>query len=301
VYVLMLVWNRVTKKPVSYRGKHVVITGGSEGLGRALGELLLERGAKVTLIARTKSKLDEAEKELSPKGEVQVVVADVGDYAVLEKGIRAAEAKFGPCQFMIPCAGFAQPGYIEDTPVEVYEKQMRVNYLGSVNAVKAVLPGMQQRREGYLVLVTSVLGLLSMPGYSAYCPSKYALRAFADCLRFENLRYNIKTSIFFPGNMDTPGYVLENQTKPPLTKKLEDAGQLYTSRQAAEQLVGGLDRGHYRIVPDFQTLLIVPTGGFAPRTHFLTEMLLSTIIAPITAVFRLYWDHLSRNEPVKSK
>lgn len=290
-YVVMVVHNRMGRKPMSYRGKHVIVTGASEGLGLAVAQAVSERGGKVSLVARRPEKLSEAAASLS---HAFTASADVADPHALAAALAQCEAHFGPCDILIPCAGFAAPGFIEDTTVETYRRSMEVNYLGTVHAVKAVLPGMQARRSGHIVIVTSALALTTLPGYTQYCPTKYALRAFADCLRMENLRHNIQTSIYFPSNIDTPGYEAENRSKPALTKKLEDAGQLYSAKQAAEALLAGLDLGHYRITPDFMTLLLGPLNGIAPHTHFLTEALLAALLPWVAGPLRLYYDSLCR-------
>ncbi len=80
---------------------------------------------------------------------------------------------------------------------------------------------MIERKQGRIVFVSSILGLMSCIGYAQYCPSKYALRGLAESLRNEMVMFNIGVHIFYPSNIDTPGFVVENLTKPPVTVKLE--------------------------------------------------------------------------------
>ena len=115
-----------------------------------------------------------------------------------------------------------------DTPNKVYRDMINLNYLGSVFTVKAVLPKMIERKQGgHIVFVSSAAALTSFVGYSQYCPSKWAVRALGDSLRNELRLYDIKVTQFYPSNMDTEGFEIEERTKPAPTKEIEGTAKLF--------------------------------------------------------------------------
>jgi 3-dehydrosphinganine reductase len=174
------------------RGKHVLITGGSKGLGLALAREFLRRGCNVTVVARNQTDLLEAlqnldayAKSLSLTPKLQALRADTTSTEELAAAFSAAEASAGPIQVLFANAGLSIPGLFVDQPLSDFEKQVEVNYLGVVRAIKCVLPGMLTRRDGYVVITASMAAVLGMAGYTSYAPTKWALRGLADCLHNE--------------------------------------------------------------------------------------------------------------------
>ena len=100
----------------------------------------------------------------------------------------------------------------------------------------------KQRRRGKLVLVSSTLGYMTLPGYASYTPAKHAVKALADALRQELLLYDISVHVFMPCTMFTPGYEEENKTKPKITLKIEEADGGLTGEQAAAAMLNGRSR-----------------------------------------------------------
>lgn len=173
-------------------GLHVLITGGSKGLGLSLAKEFIRRGCSVSIVARSKTDLLEAlatlqdfAKSLSLSAKIQALPADVTSHEDLAKAFAAAEASSGPVEVVVCNAGLSIPGLFVEQRMEDFERQMQVNYLGAVRTVKCALPGMLARRQGHIVLTTSVLSVLGFAGYSSYAPSKWALRGLADCLHNE--------------------------------------------------------------------------------------------------------------------
>ncbi|MEX2625291.1 MAG: SDR family NAD(P)-dependent oxidoreductase, partial [Ilumatobacteraceae bacterium] len=142
---------------------HVVVTGGSLGIGLATAQACARRGARVSLIGRDAERLAEARRQL-PEGTV-TAAADVTDMAALEAAITQLVDARGPCDILVASAGRAEPGYFLDLDADVFARQVEVNYLGVVHAVRAVLPAMVARGRGHLVLVSSLAGLLGVLGY----------------------------------------------------------------------------------------------------------------------------------------
>ena len=190
---------RARRRKRPFRGKHVLVTGGSAGIGKAFAAELLARGARVTLLARTESKLVEAVAELAAgaaKGgakepQVQHVVASIADEAALSAAVARAASKFGPVDVLVANAGTAAPGLFLEMPTSIFQQQMDLNYMGTLKSIKAVLPGMVERRAGHVIIVSSAVACVGFLGYSSYAPTKHALRGLADSLRNEVLSENL--------------------------------------------------------------------------------------------------------------
>lgn len=181
------------KKKYNWEGRHVLITGGSKGIGYAIARACVQKGCSVTILARSRNDLENAAQNLEKiehdnpnrNEHVRYYVADTTNMEQLQKAIAAAEVDSGPIDIAICNAGLSIPKLCTQTSIEEYEKQSNVNYLGTVRTAKLVLPGMLQRKSGHIILVSSVVGVLGFAGYSSYAPTKWAIRGFADCLHNE--------------------------------------------------------------------------------------------------------------------
>ncbi|KAH8022171.1 hypothetical protein HPB51_022304 [Rhipicephalus microplus] len=192
--VVSKLWRRYRAQHACLRHRHFVITGGSSGIGRALARAAVRRGANVTIIARNLDRLEEAKLELleeasSPEQAVHTLSADLAkgntSEAVLARGIEEAEQVCGPVDYLVNCAGSAISLRFDETPLIEFRRMMEVNYLSAVHTTMAVLPGMKQRGSGSITFVSSIVGLMGLYGYTAYCPSKFALVGLAQSLRME--------------------------------------------------------------------------------------------------------------------
>jgi NAD(P)-dependent dehydrogenase (short-subunit alcohol dehydrogenase family) len=172
----------------SLRDQHVLITGGSSGIGLALARQVVAAGARVSLIARDPGKLAAAQAAIqagNPGAVVGVYPADVARQAEVIAALAQAEKAQGAVDVLITSAGVARPGYFEDLPVAVFEQTMAVNYFGTLYPLKSLVPAMRRRGRGAVVLMSSGAGLFGLFGYTSYCPSKFALRGLAEALRAE--------------------------------------------------------------------------------------------------------------------
>lgn len=135
--------------------------------------------------------------------------------------------------------------------------------------------------KGSIVLVSSTVGLMGLVGYSQYSPMKFAIRGLAETLRSELLLYGINIHCYFPGTILSPGYELENKTKPQLTKELEGPPEEgLTPEQCAKGLLKGLARGDFFITTDFQSELFraaTATGGSIPSNNWLFDRIKASI------------------------
>lgn len=229
------------------RDQHVLITGGSSGIGLALARQAAAAGARVSLVARDPAKLAAAQAAVG--GKTFTAAADVAVESQLLAALAAAQRVHGPVDILIASAGVAQPGYFEEVPVAVFERTMAVNYFGTVYALKAVVPGMRARGGGAVVLVSSGAGLHGFFGYTPYAPTKFALRGLAESLRAEMQGTGVHVMIVYPPDTDTPQLAEENRTKPVETRALTEGGGLWTADAVAQVTLAGLARRRFAVTP----------------------------------------------------
>lgn len=241
------------------RGRHVIITGGSEGIGFATAQVALRRGAKVSLIARRPDILQASATSLGTNA--AWAAADVSDADQVTAAVTKLCDIHGPCDVMLASAGYARPGYFTDLPVEDFRQEMEVNYLGTVHAVRAVIDSMIERRSGHVVVVSSTAGLLGVYGYTSYSPTKFAVRGFAEALRGEVHPFGIKTSIVYPPDTETPGLNRENVTKPAETARISSSISPKRADRVAEAIVAGIERDKLTITADATTTLLARGVG----------------------------------------
>ena len=245
----------------NFSGQHAIITGGSSGIGKAVAKLLAQQGANISIIARDLAKLETAKQEISAsitdaQQKILTIAADVTQPQTLELAIKEAIADLGCPQILITSAGIAIPGYFAELSLAIFEKTMAVNYFGSLSAIKAVLPEMLAARQGHIVLISSGAGLIGLYGYTAYSSSKFALRGLAESLRGELKPHQIKVSIVYPPDTDTPQLVAENKTKPPETKLIAETAQLWSAEDVAQVIIKGMMRGKFAITPGWEMTLL---------------------------------------------
>lgn len=234
--------------------RHVIITGGSSGIGKATAKLFARRGANVSILARDPVKLATAQAEIAAvRSTVQTQVltfsVDVAQQPQAEQAIQTAIQQLGAPDVLITCAGIAHPGYFRELPLEIFEQTMAINYFGSLYCIKAALPAMEQQRRGQIVLVSSGAGLVGIYGYTPYSPSKFALRGLAEALRGELKVWGIGVSIVYPPDTDTPQLVAENRTKPAETKRITATAKTWTADAVAQTILKGIEQRRFAITP----------------------------------------------------
>jgi 3-dehydrosphinganine reductase len=278
----------------SFTNQHVVVTGGSQGLGLHLAAEFAKDGARVTIISRNQANLDDALAVIEPVATafVQAVAADVTDAKAVAAAIHGAAAKFGPVDVLVTCAGFAPTGYFTELTVDQFQAAMNLNYFGTLHAVRAVVPAMKDRRRGRIVIVSSALALTGYVGYSAYCPSKWAVRGLGEALRNELLPYDVMVQQVFPPGMDTPGFEVENRTKPPETKAIEANETTHRPENCAAVAFKAIAKDSYHITcGDFGVgLLATAAAGMAPRASYLLDAIVLPFVVFIGRFVRWQWD-----------
>lgn len=179
--------------------KHVLITGGSDGLGKITAQKLLAAGHKVTILSHTPDKTKAAAEELG----CMFVVADVTDGEAAAKAVAEAAAAGGPIDILINNAGvwFSRP--LEETALADIKRVMEVNALGTMYYAQAVTSSMKQRGQGKIINVNSQAGLQTNPNRTIYHASKWAVTGFTKALEQELRPHGIVVIGFYPGAMNT--------------------------------------------------------------------------------------------------
>jgi 3-dehydrosphinganine reductase len=283
------------------KGKHVYITGGSQGLGLALAKLLAKKGANISIVARTQSKLDAALKELetlraSDKQSFQAFSHDLASASSSAAALVAATAghanEFPDAVFC--CAGASKPMYFVEMEEGDVERGMRDGYWVQAWTAWAAAKEMAKRgKKGKIVLVSSTLGLISFVGWTSYSPAKHALRGLAEALRSELLFYGISTHIYFPATMYTEGFDEENKTKPSITREIEAKDKGLTAEQAAEFFFKGIERGDFQITSDpITSMFRASTRGLAPRSNWAVDILMDVAAWVVVPLWRREVDNL---------
>jgi len=239
---------------MKYVNQHVIITGGSSGIGKATAKLLAQQGANLSLIARDLDKLQLAQQEITSllidaNQKILIFSADVSKSAEITTVIDQAIANLGLPKLLITSAGIAHPGYFAEIPLEVFEQTMAINYFGTLYALRAVLPSMESQHTGNIVMISSGAGIIGIYGYSAYCPSKFALRGLAESLRGELKQKGIGITIVYPPDTDTPQLAAENKIKPVETKKITSTAKIWPAEAIAQKIIHGLEQNQFAISP----------------------------------------------------
>ncbi|KAF2880852.1 hypothetical protein ILUMI_25321 [Ignelater luminosus] len=238
------------RKYKSIRNKHVVVTGGSSGIGKCVAKLAVRYGAHVTIIGRDCKKLDTAVEEIQ-KGcymvgqKVQGVSLDVCDYELVKAEFSNLEEKVGPIYMLVNCAGLAICGKLENVSNEDIKTLLNTNFLGTVYPTKMVITKMKERKEGIVVITASQAALVGIYGLSIYSASKFALRGFAEALDMEMYPYNVSVTVALPPDTDTPGFEMENKTKPTETTLICGSGGIYKPEAVAQNLIEDALRGSF--------------------------------------------------------
>jgi len=182
-----------------------MITGASSGIGEGLALELARRGATVGLVARRAEVLSELVHKISSEGgKALALVADVNDAGELRTQAVVLRQEFGPIDVLIANAGIGTISPALDLQPEDVATVFKVNVLGAVNSVAAVLPEMIARKQGQLVAISSLSAYRGLPKSAAYCASKAAVSSFFESLRIDLRNSGVDVTIIHPGFIKTP-------------------------------------------------------------------------------------------------
>ena len=179
----------------------VLVTGASRGIGREVAREAARLGAKVGLVARSGPELEALADQLA--GPALAVTADVGDRREVEDAVERVASELGPVDVLVANAGVGAYGPFAAMDPELLERMVRVNFLGTAHALRAVLPGMLERGRGRVCVVASVAGRFGPPLEAAYGATKFAQVGLAEAVAVEVKGRGVGVSVVDPGVVDT--------------------------------------------------------------------------------------------------
>ena len=183
----------------------VLITGATDGLGKAAGLLLAERGYRVFAAGRSAEKRAKLDVLAREKGlPLETLEMDVCDDRSVQKAVSYVYQESGAIDVLINNAGLVYVGAVEDLRMEDWRRQFETNFFGVLRVTQAVLPQMRERRKGRILMMSSVSGFVTPPTQGAYSASKHAIEALSNALRHELYPFGIHTILI------QPGYIMTN-------------------------------------------------------------------------------------------
>ncbi len=246
-------------------GPVAIVTGASSGIGRALTVRLGSQGYRVGLIARRGELLDALAREIAAAGgTAAAAVADVGDRNALRNAIGRIENQLGPADVMVANAGFGAPTRLNPLNIDDVEQTFRVNLMGVIYSIEAVLPGMLARRRGQLLAVSSLAGDKGLPGESAYCASKAAVNVYMEGLRIALRKRGIVVTTVCPGFVETPMAPMDAAATPFVMSAEAAAARI--ARLIAQRR-GGVHRFPRRMAMLMAMIARLPDGLVARLVH----------------------------------
>ncbi len=252
----------------TFENRNAYITGGSSGIGLSTARLLAGAGANILILARNRHRIDQAVREIegARKSEGQRVAGmqlDVSQHEEVDRVMAQAVDRFGAPDLLINSAGKAVPRPFEEISYEQFDDIMKTNFYGTWNMIHALLPHMKER-GGHIANVSSMAGFLGVFGYADYSASKFAMIGLSETLRSELKQYNIRISVLCPPDTNTPGFELENRTKPPETRAIGGTAKLLEPEVVARAFIEGIRRNRFMILVNAEGRFIYLVKRCAP-------------------------------------
>jgi NAD(P)-dependent dehydrogenase (short-subunit alcohol dehydrogenase family) len=216
-------------------GKVVIVTGASTGMGRAIAIGMAAEGAKLGLVARTESRLNETAAQARALGaEVLTFVGDIADPSVAKRAIDETVRQFGGIQVLVNNAGINTfHRNLADTSIPDWHRVLDTNLTGAFLFTRYALPHMRAAGCGHIINISSGAGLgPSAPGGVAYCASKHGIHALTGSINLEERRHGIKACVIAPGEVDTPN--LDARPRPPAKA---DLAKMMTAEDIANAVI----------------------------------------------------------------
>lgn len=208
------------------RGKTILLTGASSGIGLELGRLLAREKVKLAILARRENILKRLAAELKRSGSAILPIrCDVSKAAEVRRACRKIEARFGPVDIAILNSGLSHRAGVEDYDVEAAKRVFAVNVFGLLDFIGELLPGFRRRRRGVIVGVSSLADSRGFPRSGFYGASKAAVSAILESLRVDAKPYNIKVITVKPGFVKT-AMTDTNRYPMPFLMSAEKAAQI---------------------------------------------------------------------------
>jgi NAD(P)-dependent dehydrogenase (short-subunit alcohol dehydrogenase family) len=184
--------------------KSVLITGATDGLGRATALLLAQRGYRVFAAGRSAEKRAQLDALAHDKKlPLETLELDVCDDASVQRAVASVLRKAGTIDVLFNNAGVNFSAAVEDLRMEDWRRQFETNFFGVLRITQAVVPHMRERRRGRIVMMSSVSGFVTAPTQGAYSSSKFALEAMSNALRLELYPFGVQVMLIEPGYIVT--------------------------------------------------------------------------------------------------
>ena len=182
----------------------VLITGATDGLGKAAALLLAERGYRIFAAGRSPEKRAQIDaRARQQKLPLETLEMDVCDDSSVQSAVASVHQKADAIDVLINNAGFVQVGAVEDLSMQDWRRQFETNFFGVIRVTQAVLPRMRERRKGRILMMSSISGFVTPPTQGAYSASKHAIEALSNALRHELYPFGIHTILIQPGYIMT--------------------------------------------------------------------------------------------------
>lgn len=281
-------------RSIDMRGKAVVITGGSRGLGLELARRLADEGARLAICSRTPHELDAAKRELEARGaEVLAMPCDITNRSQTDEFARVVQHRYGAIDVLINNAGVMQVAPLEDVTVDDFQKMMNGNFYGALNMTFAVLPGMKRRGGGSIVNISSIGGKISVPHLLPYSASKFALTGFSEGLRASVAKDGISVTTVFPGTMRTGSH-----TQAEFKGQEEKESAWFSTAATTPLLSMSMERAAAQIITAFKqrrAQLVMPLHSeIAVKAHHLTPALSQSALSLVDSLLPAADNHEAR-------
>jgi short-subunit dehydrogenase len=247
----------------SIAGSRMLITGASQGIGRALAEESARRGAKVLATARSVELLNELSEQVRARGgTLEVLNADVTSHDDRRHMADEMVRRFDGLDILVNNAGIGATGHFADASEDRLRRIMEVNFFGLTETTRVCLPLLRRGNRPAIVNISSIVGKRGLPGRSEYSASKFAVQGFSEALRAELARHGVDVIVINPGLTQTnfPGNMLERKSKLQV-----DHLRGMTPGQVAEATLHAIGRGAHEATFTGRGKLFVLVSRFFPR------------------------------------
>jgi short-subunit dehydrogenase len=272
-------------RTMDFRGRSVLITGGSRGLGLVLAREFGRLGGRVTIAARDRGELERAREDLVNRGvDVEIAVCDIRQRGEIEQLVQQIVTRTSTIDVLINNAGVIQVGPYDHMDVPDFEEAMAVHFWAPLHAMRAVIPAMRQQGSGRIVNISSIGGKIGVPHLAPYCASKFALTGLSESLHAELAKDGIYVTTVCPGLMrigspynawfkgnhrDEFTWFAISGSMPAITV----AGE-----RAAGQIVEACRRGDAELVISWPAKLAVIASAMSPNTVALAMDLANRVL-----------------------
>jgi short-subunit dehydrogenase len=233
-----------------FQNKVIVITGGSEGIGKALIEALIPLGAKVATCARNHDKLYQLQMNYAGSM-LHAVACDVSKEQDCKRFIESTIKTFGGIDILINNAGISMRALVKDVDVEVMRQVMDINFFGAVYCTKFALPAIIEKK-GSIVGISSIAGYRGLPGRSAYSASKFALQGWLEALRIELLDNEVNVMWVSPNfvTSNIRNAALDSQGKAQKENPMDES-KLMSAEECAQHIIDAIEKRKRSLILTF--------------------------------------------------